>query len=221
MSLNQASVDLIKEFEGFVDHWYPDPATNAEPWTAMYGHTNAAGEPKYTAATKNRRFTKAEGEAVLRSDLAAVERTVQALVKVPLTANQYGALVSFTFNLGAGNFGKSTLLKKVNAKDWNGAAREFAKWNKAAGKVMAGLTRRRAAEAALFSSRSGVADLSPVIPPPVAPLPVQETITVNVPTGNNTVTAPTKPQSPASLWAVLIALAISVGTGIAKQLGLF
>lgn len=171
MPVNDASMRLITEFEGWRANAYPDPATGAEPITIGYGHTSAAGPPKVRMGDT---ITKAEGEAILRADLVAVERTVQALVKVPLTANQYGALVSFTFNLGAANLGKSTLLKKVNAKDWNGASREFAKWNKAAGKVMAGLTRRRAAEAALFSSRGAVADLGPIIPPPSAPIPTHE-----------------------------------------------
>ena len=72
------------------------------------------------------------------------------MVKVPLNENQHGALVSFTYNLGAGNLGSSTLLRKLNAGDYAGAAAEFPRWNKAGGKELAGLTRRRAAEKALF-----------------------------------------------------------------------
>ena len=82
-------------------------------------------------------------------------------VKVPLNPNQFGALTSFTYNLGAGNLRSSTLLRKLNAGDYAGAAAEFARWNKAGGKVLKGLTRRRAAERALFekpAARIPVAD---------------------------------------------------------------
>lgn len=214
MTVNNATIDLIKEFEGFIDHWYPDPATGAEPWTAMYGHTNAAGDPKYTLATKGRKFTQAEGEAVLRSDLESVERTVQALVKVPLTANQYGALVSFTFNLGAANLGKSTLLKKLNAKDYSGATREFAKWDKAAGKTMAGLTRRRAAEASLFMGGGKPADLGPIIPPPpIAPIPTHPAFPQ--PDVEPIDTPAPQPKSHKGLWLIgLIVVVVLVAAAI-------
>lgn len=153
MPVNKATLDLVTEYEGFVDHWYPDPALGWKVPTAMYGHTNATGNAPLYATTADRkiRFTPAQGRAVLAKDLSGVEAAVLAKVTVPLNDNQFGALVSFAFNLGAGNLGKSTLLKKVNAKDWAGAASEFAKWNKAGGKVLNGLTRRRAAEAALFA----------------------------------------------------------------------
>ena len=78
------------------------------------------------------------------------EEAVRRLVKVPLTANQFDALVSFCYNCGEGNLAKSTLLKRVNAGDHDGAATEFHKWNKAGGKVLAGLTRRRASESLLY-----------------------------------------------------------------------
>lgn len=150
--INKTSIDLITNFEGFVDHWYPDPATGGEPMTCCYGHTNAAGDPKYNAATKGYRFTLAEGVDILRKDLNAVENEVRKLIKVPVNDNQLGALVSLDYNIGIGNFSKSTLLKKLNAGDYEGAANQFQVWNKANKKVMAGLTRRRADEAALFRS---------------------------------------------------------------------
>jgi GH24 family phage-related lysozyme (muramidase) len=84
--------------------------------------------------------------------MAGFEAAVRRLVKVPLEPWQYDALVSFAYNCGEGNLGKSTLLKKVNANDFAGAAKEFAKWNKGGGKVLAGLTRRRASEALLFQN---------------------------------------------------------------------
>ena len=78
------------------------------------------------------------------------EAAVRRLVKVPLNANRFDALVSFTYNCGEGNLAKSTLLKKVNAGDHKGAAAEFHKWNKGGGKVLPGLTRRRASESLLY-----------------------------------------------------------------------
>lgn len=152
MSVNEATIRLITEFEGFVPMWYADPAHGWSVPTAMYGHTNATGnEPFYKSeADRKLKFTKEQGIATLQKDLLKYEQAVDKLVKVPLNDNQRGALVSFTYNLGEGNFGKSTLLKKINASDFAGAAGEFQKWNKAAGKVLAGLTRRREAERQLF-----------------------------------------------------------------------
>jgi lysozyme len=151
MAVNDATLNLITLFEGFVPNWYPDPAHGWKVPTCCYGHTDAAGEPKY-AATKAKRFTKADGRAILARDLVGYEAAVKRLVKVPLDANQLGALVSFTFNLGEGNLSRSSLLRKLNAKDYHGAANEFGKWTRAGGKVLKGLVRRRAAEAALFTS---------------------------------------------------------------------
>lgn len=149
MAVNMATLDLITEFEGWVPNWYPDPAYGWKVPTCCYGHTDAAGAPKY-AATKDKVFTKQEGRDILSVDLGSVETEVLSLVKRQLNENQLGALVSFTFNLGGHNFATSTLLKKVNAGDWAGVAAEFSRWNHANGTVMAGLTRRRAAECALF-----------------------------------------------------------------------
>ena len=149
MAVNAAALALIKSAEGFVDHWYPDPAHGWKVPTCCYGHTDAAGEPKY-AATKGKRFTEAEGSAILLADLEAYEADVRDLVKVPLNENQHGALTSFTFNLGKGNLAKSTLLKKLNRGDYDGAAKEFGKWVNAAGKPLPGLVKRREAERKLF-----------------------------------------------------------------------
>ena len=145
--INQASLDLIIEFEGFVPNWYKDPVGI---WTVCYGHTDAAGTPFYKD-TKGKKFSVSEGRAILAKDLKSYEAAVRRQFKgVVLNENQYGALVSFCYNLGEGNLSKSTLRKKVLAKDFLGAADEFLKWNKAGGKVLAGLTRRRKAERALF-----------------------------------------------------------------------
>lgn len=146
MKVNDATLKLIKEFEGFRSTWYRDPVG---VWTIGYGHTDSAGSPKY-ATSKNMKLTEAEASAILQRDLERYEADVARLVRVPLNENQHGALVSFTYNLGAGNLGSSTLLRKLNAGDYAGAAAEFPRWNKAGGKELAGLTRRRAAEQALF-----------------------------------------------------------------------
>lgn len=163
MKTNAAALDLIKSFESFVDHWYPDPAHGWDVPTCCYGHTDAAGEPKF-AATKSKTFTKAEGSAILARDLEAVERQVESAVTVELNDNQFGALVSFTFNLGAGNLKKSTLLKKVNRGDFAGAANEFGKWVNAGGQKLNGLVRRRAAEKALFLSAGDTPTAEPTDP---------------------------------------------------------
>lgn len=167
MTVNDATIRLITEFEGFVPNWYPDPAHGWKVPTCCYGHTDAAGDPKY-AATKDKKFTKAEGMEILRRDLGKYEDAVKRNVKVPLNPNQYGALVSFTYNLGEGNLAKSTLVKKLNEGDYAGAAQEFGKWNKAGGKVLAGLTRRREAERQLFLAPSSQS-AKPAAPTPSNP----------------------------------------------------
>jgi lysozyme len=108
-------------------------------------------------------WTKEQADAALVADLERFERGVMAMVNVPLTQGQFDALVSFAYNVGldddadtfAEGLGDSTLLRKVNAEDFAGAADEFPKWNKNDGKVMLGLKRRRAAEKALFEGMNG------------------------------------------------------------------
>jgi len=118
-------------------------------WTIGYGHTAAAGAP---APIAGMRITAGEADAILARDLAKFDAAVGRLVTVDLQQHEFDALASFTFNLGEGNLAASTLLRKPNAGDRAGAAAEFARWNKAGGKVLAGLTRRRAQERALFTS---------------------------------------------------------------------
>ena len=163
--LNQTGVDLIKSFEGIRDG---DPSTvNLDPYvdpvgiyTIGWGHAIKWGNNFLRTATPNARriarqlypngLTMQEAEALLRNDLHAASIPVEGLVKVPVSDNQFAALVSFAFNVGTNNLRNSTLLRKLNARDYDGAALEFAKWNKAGGKVLKGLIRRRAAEATLF-----------------------------------------------------------------------
>lgn len=116
--------------------------------TCGFGHTNDNGR-KFTSRDI---WTKGECDAEFRSDMRVFEAAVRRRVKVELTQHEFDALVSFTYNCGEGNLAKSSLLRKVNAKDFDGAVGEFAKWNRGGGRVLAGLTRRRAAEAKLFAT---------------------------------------------------------------------
>jgi lysozyme len=138
--MNAAGRKLICDFEGYCAHAYICPAGRA---TIGYGH---AGRDVQMGTT----ITLAAAEELLDHDIADVEAIVRALVKVPLNENQLAALICFAFNVGTGNLRNSTLLKKVNAHDFDGAALEFSRWNKGGGKELAGLTRRRAAEHDLF-----------------------------------------------------------------------
>lgn len=137
--INKAGLDLIKFFEGLRLKAYKD---SVGVWTIGYGHTRTA--------TPGMSISEPEAEALLREDLKDAQGGVDRLVKQQLSDNEYAALVSFVFNLGAGNFSRSTLLKKLNAGDRKGAAEQFLVWNKAGGQVLAGLTRRRKAERDLF-----------------------------------------------------------------------
>lgn len=171
MKTSAAGRKAIAGHEGVRLKAYPDPATGGEPWTIGVGHTSAAGPPK---VTKGMTITEAECDEILSRDLATFEKAVEKAVTVPLDQNQFDALVSFTFNVGAGNFQKSTLLRKLNAGDYIGAADQFSVWNKAAGKVMKGLTTRRAEERALFlkpAPELPKAAPLPVSPPEPAPAP--------------------------------------------------
>lgn len=96
-------------------------------WTIGVGHTAAAGLPHPVAGMV---ITAAEADAILTHDLLATEAQVMKLVKVHLTQNQFDALVSFVFNVGAGAFGGSTLLRKLNAGDYAQAAEQFLVWVK-------------------------------------------------------------------------------------------
>ena len=139
---SRRGLDLIKASEGFRENAYPDPASGSDPWTIGYGFTKGV--------KRGDKITRAEADIRLAVEYDEFEAKVLKLVKVPLTPNQLGALVSLTFNIGLGNLGKSTLLRKLNAGDYAGAAAQFAVWKFAAGKVMKGLVTRRANEAALF-----------------------------------------------------------------------
>jgi lysozyme len=137
-------VSLIKHFEACSLEAYPDPATGGHPWTIGYGHTGAE-------VRQGESCSLAEAETVLMFDLDRFERGIERLVTRRLEARQFDALVSLAFNIGLGNLASSTLLKKLNMGDDIAAAAQFLAWNRAAGKVMKGLQRRRKAESLVFT----------------------------------------------------------------------
>lgn len=143
MKLSQAGKDLIKSFEGLELRAYADPATGGAPYTAGYGHTGSDVKP-------GMKVTQAMADAWFDKDVQKFEEGVSALLKVTTKQAQFDAMVSLAYNIGLGNFSKSTLLKKHNAKCWSCAAGQFLVWNRAAGKAMNGLTRRRNAERAMY-----------------------------------------------------------------------
>lgn len=148
LDVSKAGLELIAGFEGWRADLYEDVAGHC---TIGYGHLVHQGN--ITAADRKGQFgkgiTKAQGMTLLHQDCGRMVQAVRDSVTVPLTQRQFDALVSFTFNVGAGALRRSTLLKRINAGDLD-VAGEFAKWNKAGGKVFAGLTRRRTAEAEMF-----------------------------------------------------------------------
>ncbi|EKS6353425.1 lysozyme [Enterobacter hormaechei] len=146
MQTSEKGIALIKEFEGCKLTAYRD---SVGVWTIGYGWTQPVdGKPIRAGMTIKQETAK----RLLKTGLVSYESDVSRLVKVGLTQGQFDALVSFTYNLGARSLSTSTLLRKLNAGDYAGAADEFLRWNKAGGKVLNGLTRRREAERALFLS---------------------------------------------------------------------
>lgn len=144
MKVSKNGVAVMHFFESCELSAYPDPGSkDGKPWTIGWGHTGPE-------VVKGLRWTQEQADVAFVKDLAKFESAVNAAVKVPLTQSQFDALVSFTYNLGGANLRSSTLLRKLNAKDYGGAEAEFARWVKNDGKTMRGLIRRRAAEAALF-----------------------------------------------------------------------
>ena len=143
MKTSNNGINLIKQFEGCALTAYKCPAG---VWTIGYGHTKNVKQ--------GMKITNEHATNLLKDDLKTYEGYVNKYVKVKLNQNQFDALVSFTFNCGGGALKSSTLLKKLNKGDYTSAANELLRWNKASGKILAGLTRRRKAEKALFLKQS-------------------------------------------------------------------
>jgi lysozyme len=182
--INQTGLEAIKRFEGLRLNAYLDSV--GVP-TIGYGHTKTA--------LMGQVITAAKAEELLRDDLADAERAVEKYVKVPLNENQFAALVSFVFNLGSGTLQKSTLLKKLNAGDYDAVPREMMRFINAGGKPLKGLVTRRAAEAGLWAKGSFVASKD-VQPEPPKPMTQSTTI-----------------------WAQIGAILTTVGSGVAQVFG--
>jgi lysozyme len=144
MKISKLGLNLVRHFEGMYLRGYKCPAN---VWTIGYGHTGLVdGKPIHG----NMIITEEKAIELLQQDMAVFENAVKDSVKVPLTQNQFDALVSFAFNVGAGALRNSTLLKLLNQGKYEEVPAQFLRWNKGGGKVLAGLTRRRKAEGHLF-----------------------------------------------------------------------
>tara|TARA_E500000305_G_scaffold101356_1_gene94889 strand:+ start:571 stop:1005 length:435 start_codon:yes stop_codon:yes gene_type:complete len=140
MKVSQDCIQLVKYFEGFEDTAYLCPAN---VWTIGYGRTRNVKEGD--------KVTEVQAERDLLEELEEFKHQVLNSVKVELKQNELDALTSWTYNLGVGNLKSSTLLKKLNAGNKDEVPAEIVRWNKANGKVLAGLTKRREAEAELWA----------------------------------------------------------------------
>ncbi len=138
--VNQDGKNLIKEFEELHITPYLCPG---KIWTIGYGHTRTVYE--------GQRITAPIAERLLDEDLRLFERAVARLVTVPLSENQFSALVCFAYNVGVGNFESSTLLKLLNRGWYEQVPVQLMRWNRANGEVFGGLARRRAAESRLWN----------------------------------------------------------------------
>lgn len=151
IGLGPKGIALIQRWEGYAKdigagrvQAYPDPASGGDPWTIGWGSTG----PDIKKGTI---WTRQQAEERFLKHVASFSDGVaKAVGSAPTTQDQHDAMTSLAYNIGLGNFSGSTLLKKHRAGDHAGAANEFVRWNKAAGKVMAGLTNRRADEARLY-----------------------------------------------------------------------
>ena len=142
MKISQEGLALIKKFEGCKLDSYK---CSAGVWTIGYGSTKGIEE--------GMSITQEEAEELLIKDIAVFEEEIEKAVIVPLTQHQFDALVSWTFNLGGANLNASTMLKVLNKCEYEEVPAQMKRWNKAGGKVLQGLIRRRNAEALLFAGQ--------------------------------------------------------------------
>jgi len=160
--MNVEGLELLKQWEGLRLSAYKDAGGI---WTIGYGHTSAAGTPR---VYQGMRISEPQAEEILTRDLVQYERAVEGNVKVPLNDNQFAALVAFTYNVGVSAFKRSTLLKKLNAGDYDAVPVEMMKWTRAGKKRLKGLENRRAAESGLWVKGEFVA------PRAVRPTPIND-----------------------------------------------
>lgn len=190
MKLSAQGEKLIKEGEGLKLYAYDDknpnkPFLRGKPkgtLTIGYGHTSAAGEPTVVPGMK---ITKAEADRIFSKDAQNFAAKVDALVTTEVTQNQFDALVSFAYNVGIGAFGKSTLLKKVNARQFDQVPAEFMKWVNQNGEPVPGLVNRRRAEVAVWRQlkTSDVAAVSTPVDVPKPEKPITKSKIANASVG--------------------------------------
>lgn len=137
------AIDLIKRYEGFRPQAYQD---SVGVWTIGYGTTRINGQP----VTQGMTITQDQALQLAQQEANKLWSQIEQVVKVPINDNQMNALVDFAYNLGFNALKTSTLMKKLNASDFTGAANEFGRWVYAGGKVLPGLVKRREAEKQLF-----------------------------------------------------------------------
>lgn len=170
MKISDRGLSIIKRFEGY--HKEQADGSCKAYQERINGKLDipTIGWGCTEGVTMGMTWTRAEAEEGLKRELAKHEAAVTRLVTVALNQNQFDALCSFCYNLGEGNLGKSTLLKKLNAGDFDGAAAEFQRWSHFKGTTAKGLQARRAREAALFLEPVGPVDAD-YMPQTVAPAP--------------------------------------------------
>ena len=155
MRTSESGKQFIKDFEGCKLEAYE---CSGGVWSIGYGHIRNVQEGD--------KITNKEANAFLIKDIEMVEHHVNRLINVHLLTNQWDAVVSWCFNLGCGNLRSSTMLRVINAGDIDKVSEQIVRWDKAGGKVVAGLTRRRKAEAELFDN--AIYDHQPKEPKPKA-----------------------------------------------------
>jgi lysozyme len=147
MNISDKGLSLIKKYEGFRDVAYPDPATGNNPWTIGYGTTIYTNGMRVKSGDKH---DEPFLSLCLEQDVNKFGREIEKLLRAPVSQHEFDAMVSLAYNIGMDNFENSTLLRRFNSGLKTAASLQFARWNKANGKVMNGLTARRAAEKELF-----------------------------------------------------------------------
>ena len=145
MNINEAGLSIIKYYEGWSSRPYKCPAGIA---TIGYGSTWDINGEKVNM--NHKKVTKEQGEALLLRELRHVDHAIKKLVKAELTENMYSSLASIIYNIGSGNFQRSTLRMKLNRGWYEAAADECPKWRRAGGRILKGLVKRRAKERELF-----------------------------------------------------------------------
>ena len=142
--INAAGLEIIKTFEGWRSSVYHCGAR----WTIGWGSTYDSNGDRITPDQPD--IDKTEGELLLRQEVRHSEETISRVIKAPLNENQFSSLCSFIYNVGSGNFYRSTMRQKISRLDYEGAADEFPKWRRSVGRILKGLVLRREAERELF-----------------------------------------------------------------------